>query len=145
MAWQGPEEMIDEVVPEVPGGCKLAVERFRAEAACEIAGELRTFDEESAGEVLDYVLRHVVNAASISEAILETRVLKVAPPHVPDLSLVCGLARYLWAAGIGVTFGRTRLPLSGGDIALGTGGSDEKLEAILSQSSLWEMANTASG
>ena len=145
MVWQSPEEMIDEVAPGVPDGCKLAVGLSRAEAACEVAGELRAFDEESIREILDSVLRHVVNAASISEAVLETRILKVASPHAPDFSLVCGLARYLWSAGIGVTFGRTWLPHTGGGIALGTGGSNEKLETILSRSSPWEIENTASG
>ena len=143
--WQSPEEIPDEVAPEVPAGCKLAVETSHAGAACEVTGKLRAFDEEETGEILESVLRHVVNTASISEAILETRVLKVASTHVPSFPLVCGLARYLWDVGIRVTFGRTWFPLAGGDIALGTGGSNEKLEAILSRDSSWEIANTASG
>lgn len=108
--------------------------------SCEVFGEIKAFDERDLEETLNFALRDIVNVATASEAVLETRVLKSASPFAPSYSVVSGLAFLLWGSNVRVTFGSTETPLKGADIALGTGGADGEFEEILLENASWEIA-----
>lgn len=108
--------------------------------SCEVFGEIKAFDERDLEETLNFALRGIVNVATASEAVLETRVLKSASPSAPSYRVVSGLAFLLWGSNVRVTFGSTETSLDGADIALGTGGADREFEEILLENASWEIA-----
>ena len=92
-------------------------------ATREVRGEVRAFRPGTVSRVLEETLRALMRAAALSEAVLEMRALRTAPPLVSDSEAVEALARDLWRAGRRVEFGRS-WTVGGPDegVRLGTGG-----------------------
>lgn len=146
LTWRSPEEVPGRLLYRLPAETGLGVSPHEDDLGCEVEGRLSVFGEAGFEDTLGSALRHVTNIASVGEAVLEARALKISSPGVPDPGVVCGLARYLWELGVRVTFGRTRSPLCGADVALGIGRSNKELEAILSGSSgAWEAVDAEFG
>lgn len=140
LAWERPAEVPSKnLLPMVSGAVKplLAESPGTDEAMRFVAGEIRGFDPRSTAQALDDVLRTLTSKAALSEAVLETRVLRQAPPWVARGTLVGEVSCRLWDAGFSVTFGRSWEPVADADLAIGVGGSAE-LEELFKERFSWE-------
>ena len=103
-----------------------------------LTGELRALRDRDLASALDLLLRAITAKATLTDAVLETRVLRMVDPSPANDSLVCGMARELWSAGFRVTFGPSWEPVADADLVLGTGGPGSALERFICKGNLWE-------
>lgn len=89
------------------------------------------------GGAFESVMRRVSDAATVSGAVLEMRVLREAPPRPFRPDLVQALATDLWRAGFPVRFGPCWEPVGGAGLALGVGGGEEGLLEFLRDHPEW--------
>lgn len=106
-----------------------------------VTGELRAFREPDLAVALDLVLRALTSQAALTEAVLETRVVRSTLPQAMQSALVEEMARELWRSGIGVTFGPSWYPARDADLLLGTGGSEDQIVDLLQNIGKWEMVS----
>ncbi len=112
------------------------------EARREILGEIRALTERDLGLALETVLRSLTVAAALSDALMETRVLRVTPPKATPSRIVQTLALDLWRAGFPVRFGRSWTPVPDpAAVAVGFGGAQaQELARFLETHPSWEMS-----
>jgi len=108
-----------------------------AAATRRISCEIRAFYTEELTGALDRTLRSVTNYAALTEAVLETRAVRLEPPVVTPAALVERLARQLQSTKLPVSFGPSWTPVSDAVASVGTGGYEETLENFLLAHPAW--------
>lgn len=139
--WQSSDDVPkDSLLPGFPGTVKhqLRGSPGTEETSRFITGELRALNDRDLTTALDIFLRSLTSGAALTDAVLETNAFRLASPKAAQCSLVCDLARELWAAGFHVTFGPSGEPVTDADIALGTADDNGALEDFISKSESWE-------
>ena len=111
-------------------------------ATRKISCEIRAFYAEELTGALDRTLRSVTNYAALTEAVLETRAVRLVPPTVTPAALVERLARQLQSIKLPVSFGPSWTPVSDADASVGTGGYEETLENFLLAHPAWRWSYT---
>jgi hypothetical protein len=104
-----------------------------------VSCEVRAFYAEQLTGALDVLLRYITTHAALSEAVLETRAVRLADPTVTSATLVEALARQLWDAGLPVSFGPSWKPAPDVDVSVGTRGFEEAFEAFLLARPAWKL------
>jgi hypothetical protein len=107
-------------------------------ATHQVSCEIRALHVEQLTGALDAALRSVTAYAALTEAVLETRAVRLADPTTPPAALVEGLARQLWGANLPVTFGPSWTPIAGADISVGARGLEDALETFLREHPTWQ-------
>ncbi len=106
----------------------------------EISCEIRALHPAKLTGALDAVLRSVTTHAALSEAVLETRAVRLAEPSEVHPLLAEALALQVSDLGLHVSAGPSWVPAPGADISVGTRGSGEVLKRFLrSHSDWWRM------
>ena len=103
----------------------------------EVRGGIAALTGQALGGALERVMRRVSDAAAVSGAVLEMRVLRVAPPRRFRPDLVQALATDLWRAGFGVRLAPCWEPVVPAGLALGVGGEEEGLRGFLRDHPGW--------
>lgn len=145
--WRRPEDVPSENLwPEVSGPVRtvFAVEEKLPDTGRSLRVELRALDDGVLGDALNAALRSVTATAALTDAVLETAVVRLAPAHCAAAGLVERMARDLWRAGYRVRFGASWTPVSGAALALGAGDRRAELESFLLERGLWEVASRLS-
>ena len=106
-------------------------------ATREISCEIRALCPEELTGALDAVLRSVTAHAALSEAVLETRTVRLANPSEADPRLAEALAWQLSDFGLCVGSGPSWVPAPDADISVGTRGFGEVLERFLRSHHDW--------
>jgi hypothetical protein len=99
--------------------------------------EVRALYNEHLINALDAALRSVTTQAAFTDAVLETRAVRLADPSVPSAALVEELACQLWEARLPVSFGPSWTPVFDADISVGVRGLEEAFEAFLGRRLVW--------
>ena len=100
--------------------------------------EIRALHTGRLADALNVVLRSVTEYAALAEAVLETRIARLAESTTPPSALVERLARHLWRAGFRVSFGPSWASApAGASISVGTLGLEAALEGFLSNHPAW--------
>ena len=86
---------------------------------------------------LDRTLRSVINYAALTEAVLETRAVRLADPSTAPPQLVEALARQLSDAGLLPSFGPSWTLVSGAHLSVGTRGLEDALETFMASNPVW--------
>ncbi len=86
---------------------------------------------------LDAVLRSVAAHAALTEAVLETRAIRLAYPWAAPSPLVKTLARQLSDAGLRPSFGSSWVPAPGADLSVGIRGLEDAFETFVATSPTW--------
>lgn len=110
-----------------------------ASGACKISCEIRALHHDPLATALNTVLRSVTAHAALAEAVLETRALRLAEPSVTPAYLVEKLARQLQQHGLHPTFGPFWTPVAGADVAVGSRGREEDIQALLYSYPGWKL------
>jgi hypothetical protein len=108
-----------------------------AAATRHVSCEIRALHAGQLTDALDGALRSVTAHATLTEAVLETRAVRLADPTAPSAALVEELARQLWSAEIPVSFGPSWTPTPGADVSVGSRGLEEALDAFLLAHPAW--------
>ena len=103
----------------------------------EISCEIRALHVEQLTGALDAVLRSVAAHAALTEALLETRAVRLADPSTAPSPLVETLARQLSDVGLRPSFGTSWVPAPGADLSVGTRGLEETIETFVAASTVW--------
>ena len=90
------------------------------------------------GGALERVMRRVSDAAGVSGAVLEMRVIREAPPRRFRPDLVQALATDLWRAGFRVRLAPCWEPAGPGGVALGARDDEEGLREFLRDHPRWD-------
>ncbi len=109
-----------------------------ATATRRISFEIRALCAGRLAGALDGALRSVTACATLTEAVLETCVVRLADPSVAPAALVEELARQLWDAGFPVSFGLSWTPAPGAGVSVGIRGLEEPFEAFLRTRPAWD-------
>jgi hypothetical protein len=96
-----------------------------------ISCEIRALHSERLTASLDETLRSVAAHAALTEAVLETRAVRLTDPSVAPAAVVETLARQLWDAKLPVSFGPSWTPAPGADVSVGVRGLEEAFESFL--------------
>jgi hypothetical protein len=100
-------------------------------ATRKISCEIRALYRAQLTDALDAVLRSVTVHAALTEAVLETRIIRLADPSEAHPTLAETLARQLSDFGLHVSSGPSWIPAPGADVSVGTQGSGGVLERFL--------------
>ena len=103
-----------------------------------LVGEIRAFSPSELASALEAALRSVTALAGLTEAMLEVRAVRTAPPRVASPRAVEELARDLWSAGFPVRFGPSWEPAAEADVYVGIGDCD--LREYLRSHPSWSVA-----
>jgi hypothetical protein len=103
-----------------------------------VRGGIRALSEGGLAWALDDVTRRVADAAAISGAVLEMRVLLEAPPRCVDPDLVQALAADLWRAGFAVRFAPCWDAVGSEGLALGFRGEEGAIREFLGEHPRWD-------
>jgi hypothetical protein len=103
-----------------------------------LAGEIRAFKASELASTLEVVLRALTEIAAITEAVLEVGAVRTVAPRVAAAPALEELARDLWAAGFGVSFGPSWVPAPEADVCVGVGG-DGWLQDFLRAHPAWSI------
>jgi len=106
-------------------------------ATREISCEIRALYPEQLTGALDAVLRSITAYAALSEAVLETRTVRLADPSEAHPMLVEALARQLSDFGLRVSSGPSWVTAPDADVSVGTRGSGKMLERFLRSHPDW--------
>lgn len=143
LSWDGRGDApADALLPAAPDGARLDL----AEAALSggtargISGTLRALTERDLGAALERVMRDISVAAALSDAVLEMRARRVAPPRAAPPDALQALALDLWTAGFSVRFAPSWTPAPAGAVGLGLGGAGDGLRGFLADHPSWKMA-----
>jgi len=102
----------------------------------EISCEIRALCIEQLSGALEAVLRSVAAHAALTEAVLETRAVRLADPSAPS-PLVETLARQLSGAGLRPSFGPSWTPAPGADLSVGIRGLEDAFETFMVANPAW--------
>jgi hypothetical protein len=143
LKWQLDDGITAELVlDEPPTGTRfysLAQVEDTVSAIRRVSCEVRAFYAEQLTSALDVLLRCVTTHAALSEAVVETRAVRLADPAVTFATLVEALARQLWDAGLPISFGPSWKPAPDADVSVGTRGLEEAFEAFLLTHPAWKL------
>ncbi len=106
----------------------------------EVRGGIMALTERGLAGAVERVMRGVSDAAAVSGAVLEMRVLREAPPRGFRPDLVQALAVDLWRAGFPVRLAPCWDAVGAEGLALGTGGGDEGLREFLRDHPVWSLS-----
>ena len=106
----------------------------------EVRGSIRAMTGRGLAHALDEVMRRVADAAAVSGAVLEMRVLREAPPRSIDPDHVQALATDLWRAGFGVRLAPCWEAVGPDGPALGVLGEEEAVREFLGDHPCWNVA-----
>lgn len=101
-------------------------------------GGIRALSEGGLAWALDDVMRRVADAAAVSGAVLEMRVLRETPPRCFDPDLVQALAADLWRAGFAVRFAPCWDSVGPEGLALGFRGDEGAIREFLGGHPRWD-------
>ncbi len=104
----------------------------------EVRGGIRALTERGLAGAVERVMRGVSDAAAVSGAVLEMRVLREAPPRGFRPDLVQALAVDLWRAGFPVRLAPCWDAVGSEGLALGAWGGDEGLREFLRDHPIWD-------
>ncbi|QIN78893.1 hypothetical protein GBA65_10585 [Rubrobacter marinus] len=104
----------------------------------ELACEVRALRGAELAEAVDELLRAVSAHAALVGAVLETRVVRLGEPLVPDPLVLGRLARYLRSSGLGVSFGPSWTPAPQAEAWVGAGGRRREIEHLLREHPSWQ-------
>ena len=102
-----------------------------------ILGEILALSERDLGSALQNVLRSLTTSAALSDAVLETRAARVAPPASAQATTLQTLALDLREAGFGVRFAPSWTPVPEGAVGLGILGAERELQSFLEAHLSW--------
>ena len=130
-------------LPEPPPGAVLipAWEHDPTSATYRFSCEVRALRAAALAAALEGILRAVTARAALADAVLEARAIRSVEPVVYPAPLVERLARDLWEAGIRVSFGPSWVPNLDGGLAVGSGGSEGRIEGFLRDHPVWRAAS----
>jgi hypothetical protein len=106
-------------------------------ATSQICCEIRALHQAQLTAALDAALRSVTAHAALTEALLETCIVRLASPSETPASLVQELAQRISGAGLRVTTGPSWIPTPGADASIGTRGLEESFETYLQAYPMW--------
>ena len=141
--------------PELPGietgGVKCSVSESEDAEECtrRLSARIMALSEESLTAALDAAMRTVNETATLTEALLEARSVRLASPQNFPASTRKRLTRDLKEAGFESCFAPAWTPIPGtvwgdapvADIALGTRGLDNEFRDFLEGHPSWKMAS----
>ena len=128
------------VLGDLPPGARfysLARTRDAASGNTEISCEIRALHAEQLNGALEAVLRSVAAYAALTEAVLETRTVRLADPSTAPPQLVEALARQLSDAGLLPSFGPSWTLASGAHLSVGTRGLEDAFETFMASNLVW--------
>jgi hypothetical protein len=102
-----------------------------------ILGEILALCERDLGSALQAVLRSLTTSAALSDAVLEIRATRVAPPASAPATTLQALALDLRDAGFEVRFAPSWTPVPVGAIGLGVLGAEQELQSFLEAHLSW--------
>ena len=146
LSWRRPEEVPPHpTIPELPGAGTARISVAEKEDPGSsgrriISGEIRALTQQELGSALDAVVRSVMTAAALTEAVLEVEAVRWATPKAASPRALQELARDLWEAGFAVRFGHSWAPAQGADVCVGVGGANRNLGDFLSTHPSWRIA-----
>lgn len=142
LSWHGPEDVpCAPTLPTLPEAVRCSVvETDDPEGRREILGEILGLSDHDLGAALERVLRSLTITAALSDALLETRAVRVMSPASTPATTLQTLALDLRGAGFGVRFAPTWTPVPDGTIGLGIAGAEEELRSFLEAHPSWEVA-----
>lgn len=108
-----------------------------AAATREISWEIRALMADELSAAVEAVLRSITAHAALTEAVLETHVVRLADPSVTPARLAETLALQLSEAGLRASFGPSWTPTPDADVSVGTGGLEDTFENVLMAHSTW--------
>lgn len=144
LEWRSPQDAPHySLFPAIPAGARFSLQESSGSDGTSrlVSGRLHAFRERILARVLDLVLRSLTSQAALTEAVLETRVVRLATPQAPQASLVEKMAHELWCSGQRVTFGPSWEPICDVDLPLGAAGFEDELVDLLRCSGGWEIAS----
>jgi hypothetical protein len=103
----------------------------------EVRGGITALTERGLAGAVERVMRGVSDAAAVSGAVLEMRVVRESAPRGFRPDLVQALAVDLWRAGFPVRLAPCWDAVGAEGLALGTGGRDEGLREFLRDHPVW--------
>jgi hypothetical protein len=103
----------------------------------EVRGGITALTERGLAGAVERVMRVVSDAAAVSGAVLEMRVVRESAPRGFRPDLVQALAVDLWRAGFPVRLAPCWDAVGAEGLALGTGGGDEGLREFLRDHPVW--------
>ena len=103
----------------------------------EVRGGITALTERGLARAVERVMRGVSDAAAVSGAVLEMRVVRESAPRGFRPDLVQALAVNLWRAGFPVRLAPCWDAVGVEGLALGTGGGDEGLREFLRDHPVW--------
>jgi hypothetical protein len=106
----------------------------------EVRGAVRALTPDTLGAALERVMRLTADAAAVTGAVLEMRVLREERPKGSRPDVVEALAMDLWRAGFGVRFAPCWEPVGPDGISLGVWGEEDSLREFLSDHPAWKPA-----
>jgi hypothetical protein len=141
LSWRSGDEVPTELILGVPvPGARFFslvetddVASFTRHIFCEV----RALYNEQMINALDAALRTVTTQAACTEAVLETRTVRLSGPSVPPAALVEELACQLWEARLPVSFGPSWTAVPDADISVGVRGLEEDFETFLGRRLVW--------
>lgn len=148
--WRNAEEIPDNhIIPDIYGLDTCGVRSTLREAGdaeralrC-VSGEILAMTDEDLGAALDAVLRAVGDLAALSEAVLETRAVRLAPPREVPGRLVERLGRDLSSAGFEVSYAPAWSATNGADLGVGSDGMRAELEDFLACGTGWRVSDAS--
>jgi hypothetical protein len=102
-----------------------------------ILGEILALSERDLGLALEKVLRSLTTSAALSDAVLETRAIRVTPPASAPATTLQALALDLRDAGFGVRFAPSWTPVPEGAVGLGILGAEQELRSFIEAHLSW--------
>lgn len=132
------EPALAEPAPDSVRFSSLVHTQDAASATRRVSCEIRAFHAEHLAHAVDAALRSVTTHATLTEAVLETLVVRLANPTIVLGTLLEDLAWQLWSAGFPVSFGPSWEPAPGADISLGIRGFEDSLETFLREHPGWQ-------
>ncbi len=143
LLWDRAEDELPQstTLPALPENVRRSIVEIDApaEARREVLGEIVALTQHDLRLALEAVLRSLTVAAALSEAVLETRLVRVAQPRVAPSRVVQELALDLWEAGFAVRFGPSWTPASVRGVAVGFGGAEAELKRFFGEHQSWEI------
>jgi hypothetical protein len=128
------------VFGDLPAGARfysLARTCDAASGNMEISCEIRALHVGQLTGALEAVLCSVAAHAALTEAVLETRAVRLADPSAAPSPLVERLARQLSGAGLRPSFGPSWTPAPGVDLSVGTRGLEDAFETFMGANPAW--------
>lgn len=138
---RGEDAQPNPALPTLPANvrCSVVERDGPGEAGREILGEIHALTRRDLGLALETVLRSLTVAAALSDALLETRVLRVMHPRATPSRTVQALGVDLRDAGFPVRFGPSWMPAPDGAVAVGFRGAEAELARFFGRHPSWEM------